>query len=171
MPPFKEMTEYRLKITGVHYAANPKQRAGQPDTDEMHVRTRKMLSWVKDDAPFVVLKPDPSCRHNPDAVAARVLGTRIGYVGDDWLWVTVNARELTQLEPLSSMEIEWKLWMSDLPLLPPNDDEEAEQEATYVLDHMLQKNVDNDDQKQLKVYLNIWLRGSRHGEPCSQYWH
>ena len=67
------------------------------------------------------------------------------------------------------MEIEGKLWMSALPLLSPNDDEEAEQEATYVLDHMLQKNVDNDDQKQLKVYLNIWLRGSRYGEPCSQY--
>ena len=39
------MTEYRLKITGVHYAANPEQVAGQPDTEEMHVRTRKMLSW------------------------------------------------------------------------------------------------------------------------------
>ena len=186
------MIEYRIKITGVHYAANPKQRAGQPDTEEMHVRTRKMLSWVRDEAPFVVLKPDPSCRQNRDAVAARVLGTRIGYVGDDWLqtarsllaqcgeqmmmarvtevtvvehgwlWVTVDAQELTQLEPLSSMEIEWKPWLSDLPLLPSNDDEEAEQEATYVLDHMLQTNIDNVDQKQLKAYLNIWLRGSRH---------
>ena len=186
------MTEYRLKITGVHYAANPKQRAGQPDTEEMHVRTRKMLSWVRDEAPFVVLKPDPSCHQNRDAVAARVLGTRIGYVGDDWLqiarsllaqsgeqmmmarvtevaveehgwlWVTVDAQELTQLEPLSSMEIEWKLWLSDLPLLSSNDDEEAEQEATYVLDHMLQANIDEADLKQLKAYLDIWLRGSRH---------
>lgn len=156
------------------------------------MRTRKMLSWVRDEAPFVVLKPDPSCRQNRDAVAARVLGTRIGYVGDDWLqtarsllaqcgermmmarvtevtvmehgwlWVTVDAQELTQLEPLSSMEIEWKPWLSDLPLLPSNDDEEAEQEATYVLDHMLQTNIDETDLKQLKAYLNIWLRGSRH---------
>ena len=186
------MTEYRLKITGVHYAANPEQVAGQPDTEEMHVRTRKMLSWVRDEAPFVVLKPDPSCRHNPDAVAARVLGTRIGYVGDDWLqtarsllaqsgeemmmarvtevvveqhgwlWVTVDAQELTLLAPLSSMEIEWKPWLSDLPLLPASEDEHAEEEATFVLDRMLLTNVDAADQKQLKAYLNIWLHGSRH---------
>lgn len=186
------MTEYRLKIAGVHYAANPEQRAGQPDTEEMHVRTKKMLSWVRDEAPFVVLKPDPSCRHNPDAVAARVLGTRIGYVGEDWLqtaksllaqsgeqmimakvtevaveehgwlWVAVDAQELTQLAPLSSMGIEWDPWLSDLPLLPPSDDVEAEQEAAFVLDRMLLQHVDGADLKQLKAYLNIWLRGSRH---------
>ena len=186
------MTEYRLKIAGVHYAANPEQRAGQPDTEEMHVHTKKMLSWVRDEAPFVVLKPDPSCRHNPDAVAARVLGTRIGYVGEDWLqtaksllaqsgeqmimakvtevaveehgwlWVAVDAQELTQLAPLSSMGIEWEPWLSDLPLLPPSDDEEAEQEAAFVLDRMLLQHVDGADLKQLKAYLNIWLRGSRH---------
>jgi len=49
------MTEHRLKITGVHYAANPEQVAGQPDTEEMHVRTLEMLRWVRDEAPFVVL--------------------------------------------------------------------------------------------------------------------
>lgn len=186
------MTEYRLKITGVHYAANPDQVAGQSDTEEMHVRTREMLSWVESDAPFVVLKPDPECHQNHDAVAARVLGWRIGYVGDDWLqvarsllaqsgeqmvmarvaevtvkehgwlWVTVDAQELKALEPLSSMEIEWKPWLSDLPLLPPSDDEEAEQEAAFVLDRMLTHNVDGADLKQLKAYLDIWLRGSRH---------
>ena len=186
------MTEYRLKITGVHYAANPDQVAGQPDTEAMHVRTREMLSWVENDAPFVVLKADPECHQNHDAVAARVLGRRIGYVGDDWLqvarsllaqsgeqmvmarvaevtvkehgwlWVTVDAQELKALEPLSSMEIEWKPWLSDLPLLPPSDDEEAEQEAAFVLDRMLTNNVDGADLKQLEAYLDIWLRGSRH---------
>lgn len=186
------MTEYRLKITGVHYAANPGQRAGQPDTEEMHVRTREMLSWVRDKAPFVVLKAAPDCHANSDAVAARVLGTRIGYVGDDWLqvarsllsqsseqmvmasvaevtvkehgwlWVTVDAQELDSLEPLSSMGIEWKPWLSDLPLLPSSDDEEAEQESAFVLNHALLNNVDKADLKQLKSYLDIWMRGSRH---------
>ena len=44
-------------ITGVHYAANPEQVAGQPDTEEMHVRTLAMLRWVRDEAPFMVLAP------------------------------------------------------------------------------------------------------------------
>ncbi len=69
-------------ITGVHYAANPEQVAGQPDTEEMHVRTLEMLRWVRDEAPFVVLAPTSECHENPDAVAARVLGRRIGYVGE-----------------------------------------------------------------------------------------
>jgi len=51
------MAEYQLKIRGVHYAANPEQVAGQPDTAEMHVRTLERLRWVRDEAPFVVLAP------------------------------------------------------------------------------------------------------------------
>ena len=38
------MVEYRFRISGVHYAANPEAEAGMPDTEEMHVRTREMLS-------------------------------------------------------------------------------------------------------------------------------
>ena len=79
------MKEYRLKITGVHYAANPNSVAGQPDTEEMHVRTRKMLSWVRDENPIVVLMADPTNPKNPDAVMAIAEEIRIGYVGDDWL--------------------------------------------------------------------------------------
>ena len=84
------MKEYRLKITGVHYAANPDSVAGQPDTEEMHVRTRKMLSWVRDENPIVVLMADPTNPKNPDAVMAIAEEIRIGYVGDDWL-TTVDA--------------------------------------------------------------------------------
>ena len=82
------MKEYRLKITGVHYAANPNSVAGQPDTEEMHVRTRKMLSWVRDENPIVVLMADPTNPKNPDAVMAIAEEIRIGYVGDDWLTTT-----------------------------------------------------------------------------------
>jgi len=35
------MVEYRFRISGVHYAANPEAEAGMPDTEEMHVRTRR----------------------------------------------------------------------------------------------------------------------------------
>lgn len=186
------MTEHRLKITGVHYAANPDQVAGQPDTAEMHVRTLEMLRWVRDEAPFVVLAPTSECHENPDAVAARVLGRRIGYVGDDWLqkardllaqsgepmmmarvtevvverhgwlWVTVDADELKNQMPLSSMQIDWQPWLSGLPLLPKSDAEEAEQEAAFVLGHVLLKDAGKADLGQLKTYLDIWLRGSRH---------
>ena len=38
------MTEYEIRITGVHYGANGDSVAGQKDTEEMHVRTRELLS-------------------------------------------------------------------------------------------------------------------------------
>ena len=36
------MTEYEIRITGVHYGANGDSVAGQKDTEEMHVRTRDL---------------------------------------------------------------------------------------------------------------------------------
>ena len=186
------MKEYRLKITGVHYAANPDSVGGQPDTEEMHVRTRKMLSWVRDENPIVVLMADPTNPMNPDAVMAIAEEIRIGYVGDDWLttaksllaqsdcgmlgaevtdvevvehgwiWVTVEADELTQMLPLKSSEIEWSLWMSDLPLLPPSKQLLAEQSAAYVLEKKLLPDIDHTDFEKLKTYVNIWLKNSRH---------
>lgn len=186
------MAEYRLKITGVHYAANPDSVAGQPDTEVMHSRTREMLGWIRDANPIVVLQADPGCRQNPDAVMARALGRRIGYVGDDWvpvakslleqsgstmllarvtevsvrahgwLWVAVDAEELTHIQPSGSAEIEWKMWMSDLPLLPPSESLRAEQEAAFVLDNVILQRIDEVDIQELKTYLDIWLCGSRH---------
>jgi hypothetical protein len=38
------MAEYEIKISGVHYGANGDSVAGQKDTEEMHVRTRELLS-------------------------------------------------------------------------------------------------------------------------------
>ena len=38
------MKEYRFRISGVHYAANPEAETKRlPDTEEMHVRTRELL--------------------------------------------------------------------------------------------------------------------------------
>lgn len=186
------MVEYLLKITGVHYAANPDSVAGIADTGEMHERTREMLTWIKTERPFVVLSADPENHFNPDAVMARAQGRRIGYVGDEclmlvrsllaeseagmllgrvkdvvvkehgWLWIVIDAEELTQMQPLTSMEIEWQMWLSDIALLPTSDNLLAEQEAAFVLDYWLLPRLDEVDIKDLKTYLDIWLRGSRH---------
>ena len=186
------MAQYRFKISGAHYAANPDSVAGKADTEEMHVRTRELLSWIRDEQPIVVLSAEPSNHHNPDAVMARALGRRIGYVGDEdvqvaksllaqsddgmllatvtevlvdkhgCLWVAVEADELTQMQPLAAMEIEWGMWMSDLPLLPMCEDWQAEKEAACVLDRVLMPKLDDVDIAKLKIYLDIWLRGSRH---------
>ena len=56
--PYPKMTDYQLKITGVHYGANGDSVAGQKDTEEMHMRTRELLSWIdihKRDGSFCVL--------------------------------------------------------------------------------------------------------------------
>ena len=186
------MAEYKFKISGAHYAANPDSVAGKADTEEMHARTRELLSWVRDEQPIVVLSAEPTNHHNPDAVMARALGRRIGYVGDEYvqvaksllaqtddamllatiaevlvdkhgcLWVVVEADELTQMQPLAAMDIEWGMWLSDLPLLPLSEDWQAEKEAACVLDRVLLPKLDEVDITKLKIYLDIWLRGSRH---------
>jgi hypothetical protein len=52
------MKEYVFKIFGVHYAANPEAEAGQPDTEEMHVRTREPLDY------FAMLRGWELCRED-----------------------------------------------------------------------------------------------------------
>ena len=191
--PLKMSTiKYHLKISGVHYAANPQCVAGQPDTEEMHVRTREMLRWVKEETPIVTLQADPTNPANPDAVMAMAEGTQIGYVGEDWLpiaksllaesdcqivpaevaeveivehgwlWVMVETDELMQLQPLKSSEIEWQMWLSDQPLLPPSKQLLAEKDATFVLEKLLLPRINEVDIKKLKRYLDVWVEASRH---------
>ena len=74
------MGEYLLKIVGVHYGANGDSVAGQKDTEEMHVRTREMLSWIDWERPIVVLSADPTNHIHKDAIMARAQGRRIGRV-------------------------------------------------------------------------------------------
>ena len=40
------MAEYEIRISGVHYGANGDSVAGQKDTEEMHMRTRELLSRI-----------------------------------------------------------------------------------------------------------------------------
>ena len=65
------MAEYQLKISGVHYGANGDSVAGQKYTEEMHVRTREMLSWIDRERPIVVLSADPTNHIHKEAIMAR----------------------------------------------------------------------------------------------------
>ena len=137
------MVEYRFRISGVHYAANPEAEAGMPDTEEMHVRTREMLSQIDRDRPLVSLFAEPTNLFNPDCIMAVSRGTRIGRVADEclrdvrsimaesgepmlfasveevaieahgYVMVCVEANELKQLQPLKSEGIDWGMWLRD----------------------------------------------------------
>ena len=158
------MSEHLLRISGVHYGANGDFVAGQKDTEEMHVRTRELLSLIDSTRPIVTLSPDPTNHIHERAIQARVLGQRIGRVAFecvDQFWsllrqsgqpmmlahvkevavrnhgyvmVAVNADDSQAAQPQQTPEIEWKEWLCDLPLMPPSEEIQAEQEVAYVID-------------------------------------
>ena len=186
------MAVYQLKISGVHYAANGDSVAGQKDTEEMHVRTRELLSWIERERPMVVLVAEPNNYFEADAIIARAKGRRIGRVASEclkvantllkrqgqtmmlarvakvavkehgYVMVTVDAEELTEAQPLSTAEIEWSMWTGDLPLLPVDEPMMAEEEAEFVLDNVLMRRTGNVEVEELKSYMDIWLEGSKH---------
>lgn len=186
------MAEYEIRITGVHYGANGDSVAGQKDTEEMHVRTRELLSWIDRVRPIVTLSPDPNNHVHENALQARALGNRIGRVAlecVDLVWdllrasgkpmllakvkevavrnhgyavVTVSADELQETQAPIVQEPEWGLWVSDLPLLPPSEQLQAEEEASFVLENVFFPCLNECDVQELATYVNIWLEGSRH---------
>lgn len=186
------MAEYEIRISGVHYGANGDSVAGQKDTEEMHMRTRELLSWIDRVRPIVTLSPDLENRVHGRAIQARSLGKRIGRVAFecvDLVWdllrasgkpmllakvkevaiqnhgyavVTVSADELQQTQTPMAQETEWGLWLSDLPLLPPSEQLQAEEEAAFVLENVFFPCLNECDVQELKTYVNIWLDGSQH---------
>ncbi len=186
------MAEYEIMISGVHYGANGDSVAGQKDTEEMHMRTRELLSWIDRVRPIITLSPDPKNRIHERAIQARALGKRIGRVAlecVDLVWdllrasgkpmllakvkevailnhgyavVTVSADELQVTQTPRAQEPEWGPWLSDLPLLPPSEQLQAEEEATFVLENVFFPCLNECDVQELKTYVNIWLDGSQH---------
>ena len=78
------MKEYRFRISGVHYAANPEAETKKlPDTEEMHVRTCELLRKIARERPLVSLFAEPSNLFNPDCIMAFSRGNRIGRVADE----------------------------------------------------------------------------------------
>ena len=186
------MTEYEIRITGVHYGANGDSVAGQKDTEEMHVRTRELLSRIDRVRPIVTLSPDPNNHVHENALQARALGNRIGRVAlecVDLVWdllrasgqpmllakvkevavrnhgyavVTVSGEALQQTQTTVASETEWGPWLSDLPLLPPSEQLQAEEEASFVLENVFFPCLNECDVQELATYVNIWLEGSQH---------
>ena len=176
----------------MHYGANGDSVAGQKDTEEMHMRTRELLSWIDRVRPIVTLSPDPENRVHGRAIQARSLGKRIGRIAFecvDLVWdllrasgkpmllakvkevaiqnhgyavVTVSADELQQTQAPIVQEPEWGLWLSDLPLLPPSEQLQAEEEAAFVLENVFFPCLNECDVQKLKTYVNIWLDDSQH---------
>ena len=136
-------TEYHIKISGVHYAANPEAEAGMPDTEAMHVRTRELLTKIDRERASVSLFAEPTNLYNPDCIMAFSKGEWIGRVADECvgevksllaqsedpilfarvedvtikehghLTVVVEAEKLTSILPLQSSAIEWDMWLKD----------------------------------------------------------
>ena len=55
-----------------------------------------------------------------------------------------------------------RIWLSDLPLLPPSEQLQAEEEAAFVLENVFFPNLNECDVHELATYVNIWLEGSLH---------
>ena len=156
------------------------------------MRTRELLSRIDRVRPIVVLSPDPSNHIHRNAIQARALGQRIGRVSYDdnekawkllrqtgkpmllarvkdvfiedhgYVNVIVDADELQEPLQPSAAEIEWRLWLSDLPLLPDSEQLQAQQEVAYVLDNVYLPHLADVDIMELKTYLDIWLENSWH---------
>ena len=156
-------TEYHIKISGVHYAANPEAEAGMPDTEAMHVRTRELLSKIDRERPLVSLFAEPTNLFNPDCIMAFSRGKRIGRVADECvgevksllaqsedpilfsrveevtikehghLMVVVEAEELTSILPLHSSAIDWTLWLKDDMLRLPPHQQVLAEKEAYYM--------------------------------------
>lgn len=162
------MVEYRFRISGVHYAANPEAESGMPDTEEMHVRTRELLSRIDRERPLVTLFAEPTNLFNPDCIMAVSRGTRIGRVADEclreakslmaesgepmlfasveevavrdhgYVIVSVEADELKKLQPLKTEGIDWSAWTKDDLLRLSPDEQQLTEMEAY---YMLKKRL------------------------------
>ena len=160
------MIEYIIKILGVQFAANPDYRFGDPETPEMWAKTIALLTELRDTMPRVVLKAEPTNSHDNRAVMVRAMGRKIGYVcrtqrdkirslvmgskrgmlgaeirevvigKHGYLYITLRCEESTAVEA-QEPGFNWMGWHTDIPLLPPMDALNAEEEAEFILEEEL----------------------------------
>ena len=196
------MIEYIIKILGVQFAANPDYRFGDPETPEMWAKTIALLTELRDTMPRVVLKAEPTNSHDNRAVMVRAMGRKIGYVcrtqrdkirslvmgskrgmlgaeirevvigKHGYLYITLRCEESTAVEA-QEPGFNWMGWHTDIPLLPPMDALNAEEEAEFILEEELLAQLKKGVlvTTELQTYLGIWMAGSRHDisqEACSQ---
>lgn len=197
------MAIYRLKIVGVHYAVNAECESVAVETEEMHRRTVERLSELGTKCPAVVLIADPTNPVDAQAVAAHVEGKRIGFVNKaqldtvhalmkaagrqtliarldevnavkhGWMYVTVDAADDLQIEPLQSPSDEWKGWRCEIPVIAQDEARFACMEAEAVLETLLpagegegeatkQGAMDDADWDLVESYIRLWLDNSLH---------
>lgn len=156
------------------------------------MRTLELLHLIDSTRPIVVLSPDPANHIHRNAIQARALGKRIGrvsYNDNPKAWkllrqsgqpmllarvkdvsnvdhgyvdVIVEADELEESLQPSTTELEWRFWLTDLPLLPESEQLQAQQEVAYVLDNLYMPRLAEVDIMDVKTYLDIWLENSWH---------
>ena len=190
------MAEHRIMISGVHYGANGDLVAGQKDTKEMHMRTHELLKWLDRERPIVVMGPDPCNNIHKNAIIACSHGKRIGRVSKNdvdkawdllrqsgnsmliarvseviikdhgYVMLTIDADELQPTPAAPSPETVWKEWMDGLPKLPFSRLLEKEEEATVILDSLFMPHLEEVDKASLKIYIDLWIEGSRHDLSC-----
>ena len=185
------MQEYKIKILGAQYAANPDYKFGDLETPEMWARTIGMLSNLRDMKPRVVLKAEPTNTNDPLAVMARAMGNKIGYVCREhrdmvrsilsqskrgmlaadisevvvkehgYLFITLQCQEALDVTT-QEPGFDWSEWQTDIPLLPPMEALHAEEEAEFLLEEELLPRLADVNMTELQTYLGIWMEGSRH---------
>lgn len=175
-----------IPILGAQYFANPKDIAASLTEAEKEARTIALLQRVQTMGGMVMLIPEPSNRHNSNAVLARHMGVSVGYVSDDYLEVVHLAFKRNGGRPLLAPvvkvevyrhgylhvelpsvlegsaepvlhEVDWSMWMVDVPLLPTSEAEYCQTEAEMMLG---MTSFTKESLPQLSFNLNLWLRGS-----------
>lgn len=175
-----------IPILGAQYFANPKDVAASLTEAERGAATISLLTKVQTMGGMVMLIPEPSNRHNPNAVLARHRGVSVGYVSDDYLVLVHRALKQNGGRPLLApitevkvyehgflhvalpnvvtataepvlYEVDWSMWMVDVPLLPTSDAEYCQTEAEMMLG---MTPFSTESLLQLVFNLDLWLRGS-----------
>ncbi len=181
-----------IPILGAQYFANPKDVAATLSVAEKDARTIALLTKVQTMGGMVMLIPEPSNKHNQNAVLARHRGVSVGYVSDDYLELVHRALKQNGGRPLLAPitevtvykhgylhvalpnvvaasaepvlnEVDWSMWMVDVPLLPTSEAEYCQTEAEMMLEVTP---FTKDSQTQLSFNLDLWLRGSVNDLSC-----
>ena len=185
------MIEYQIKIVGAQFAANPDYHFGDQETDEICARTIAMLSELRDLKPRVVLKAEPTNPRDSNAIMARSLGRKIGYVCREqldlvhsvlgqsergmlageidnvviykhgYLFIILKCNEPADIRPQSS-DIHWNVGQTDFPQLSPTEAMQTEEETAFVLEEELLPRLEDVNLSELQMYLGIWMESTRH---------
>lgn len=184
------MSHYKVKVVGLHYAANPTYVKEMGKVPEMEENTIRVLKELDENRPQIVLIPEPDNPCDPHAVMARCNGKRIGYVSktdletvhrllqyavkplligsieevEVWsrgnLQIRVEAPERLSVVAESWGAYDWSNWQFDLPLLPVKDTWYACQEAEYMIEQYYFPFLNEKLLDGCERYLEVWLENS-----------